>query len=186
MIYNLNLSNTCARYFGLTPSLWGGLASLLPFLGALGFGAQFYYEVGDDAMMERLVCAGLWGLPPQPHLYFQSSHLGWLLHALYTMFPKITWYPLFLCSSLLLALFLCASTVSREQTKTKAVFFGLMLGLLWLPHLIGLQFTRVAIMVSLGTVVSLLANRYIGWIRQLYIANPHTADYIPDLSYHFF
>jgi hypothetical protein len=130
--------------------------AFLPTVIALSVGYRPIYEVGDDPIMERLVSVGLWGIPPQPHLYYQSSRLGWVLHQLYELCSFIPWYPTLQWLGLLGALWIATTTLIKQNHHPQSAFvIGTLLGCLWLPHLFCLQFTRVAVMVTIGAFIAL-------------------------------
>jgi len=144
-----------ARQFKST-ALVSLMASMAPLAVMLLLGARPYYENQDDIMMERLVSVGIWGIPQQSVLYYQSSRLGSVLFHLYQWLPGISWYPLLQVGSLITCLFSVAYNAGKEKTPTVAVFIGLCLGALWLPHILSLQFTRVAIITTATAIFLIL------------------------------
>jgi hypothetical protein len=103
------------------------------------------YQSSDDAAMALYAAGVAIRDTPDAHLLFMHAWIGWVLSLLYTVWPTVPWYALFLYASLAVAHLVVLWSLRRRHGMAETlllflVLFGISLGVFGQE----LQFTIVA------------------------------------------
>ncbi len=141
-------------------------------LGLLGLlllvAKGFHFENNDDVGMFCMV-KGLLQFEPTPHLFFQSSYLGYLYQWLYANLPAIEWYFVVYYFFMLAGLVHISYCILSAAENFKSTSLLLLLCFLTSSDVLlgGLQFTKVSIWLgfaaAMGVQFYIRGNRH--WLH---------------------
>jgi hypothetical protein len=142
--------------FTVSPLLVATLVNIVLF-GIVYFFWLPNFNTSDDRAMMLLSAGKLIALEPTEYLIFTNILLGHLLKALYTAFPAVYWYPLYLISGLFLGYTaILYSILKRRPSALSLMVYTLAFAILGGYMLLALQFTMVATIVGFGGMALLL------------------------------
>lgn len=116
--------------------------------------APFVYQTNDDLFL-RMIASGEMSGVPESHLHFIFYPAGLFFSLLYSLFPSLPWYGLFLCCSFGLTMILVLhSLLKQEKTlliQAATIFlFCIVSYSFFFPHITSLQFTTSAGIAAAG------------------------------------
>ncbi|WP_040198385.1 hypothetical protein [Candidatus Soleaferrea massiliensis] len=147
------------RHQALLLFLLAVLVNLLGFLYVCGT-RTCHFAQNDDYRMRDLASGAYLG-EPTPYLVFMKYPVGLLLSGLYTYFPSVSWYGLFLYACILLPCIVTLYRASRQCASVKqlGVVYLVYLLAFWViiqRHIAAPQFTTSAAFLAAGAAALLL------------------------------
>jgi hypothetical protein len=133
----------------------------------LGFGAHF--ETNDDPQFV-LMFRGLYSANATAELHFFFKFIGYPIRFLYDTIPEFPWYAITLyasmTASLAVVLYLFFSRLEPPHRDFKIALLAVAVVIVFIPHLVLLNFTRVALLVTGTGCAGLLVTEYRknGWL----------------------
>jgi hypothetical protein len=118
------------------------------------------FNTGDDRAMMFLSAGKLIALEPTEYLIFTNIIIGHVLKALYTAFPSVSWYPIYLIAGLFLGYTaLLYAILKRRPGIVSLMVYCVSFVVIGAYMLLELQFTMTATIVGFGGMALLLMQR---------------------------
>lgn len=141
------------------------VAFLLTLVACIGISAVFGYcfRSNDDAMLRNIVSGNYTGIP-DAHLIYVMYPLGLLWKGLYTAFPAIAWYDLFMVGMHYLCwymiLFRLGQQFVTKRGKSLSVILGLgALVIIDLPYVVMHQYTILSALLAVVAIFWLATSK---------------------------
>jgi hypothetical protein len=107
------------------------------------------YETNDDVSMNFIAAGVVFNTSPDEHLLFTNVAVGLALKALYTAAPRVPWYGGYLVLTTALAAAVTSYAFLRANPRGRQLLLAaLYFGVVVVPCLLSLQFTRTAFLTS--------------------------------------
>ena len=141
------------------------VAFLLTLVACIGISVVFGYcfRSNDDAMLRNIVSGNYTGMP-DAHLIYVMYPLGLLWKGLYTVFPAIAWYDLFMVGMHYLCwymiLFRLGQQFVTKRGKSLSVILGLVaLVIIDLPYVVMHQYTILSALLAVVAIFWLATSK---------------------------
>jgi hypothetical protein len=139
------------------PSAIAALAAgLLALVALVAFTPR--YETNDDVVMNLIAAGRTFVDRPDEHLLFTNVLIGWPMSRLYAAMSGVPWYGLLQVASILTAAMGTTYAILRvNPSRWQLVVVLLLVGIVFLPCLTQIQYTKTAFLVSLAGLLLILA-----------------------------
>ena len=139
-------------------SPWGALAAAVATVAVALVLFTPRYETNDDVMMNLIAAGHTFVDGPDEHLLFINVLLGWPLRWLYGHAPIVPWYGIGQLAALVAAATATSyALLQANRTGWQLVVVLLFLGVVVLPFVAQMQYTKTAFLVSLAGLLLFVA-----------------------------